>query len=229
MNNIVKAIRVSLIKGLAGNSYEIRSLPRPHYKLVEYAERELPKAGDDEWQKLINDNILEMLTVFSNQGHSGTSAAYVRARLDKLLDWKPLSPLTGEEDEWIDGYKWSDNSSQQNKRCFSVFKDKDGRAYDISGYVFRDPGGGAFTCRMSYKPVTFPYVPSKEYVNLPENNMEFDEVLEVMGPDRPVYDSEEWPYRYPTPTPVPEDERCGEDGGTCQGSLVLPAQAEGAR
>ena len=36
------------------------------------------------------------------------------------------------------------------------------------------------------------------------------------------------PYRYPTPTPVPEDERCGEDGGTCQGSLVLRAQAEGA-
>ena len=33
----------------------------------------------------------------------------------------------------------------------------------------------------------------------------------------------------PTPqeTPVPEDERRGEDGGTCQGSLVLPAQAEG--
>ena len=28
---------------------------------------------------------------------------------------------------------------------------------------------------------------------------------------------------------VPTDERCGEDGGTCQGSLVLPAQAEGAR
>ena len=27
---------------------------------------------------------------------------------------------------------------------------------------------------------------------------------------------------------VPTDERCGEDGGTCQGSLVLCAQAEGA-
>ena len=37
------------------------------------------------------------------------------------------------------------------------------------------------------------------------------------------------PYRYLTPTPIPEDERFGEDGGTCQGSLVLPAQAEGAR
>ena len=31
----------------------------------------------------------------------------------------------------------------------------------------------------------------------------------------------------PQETPVPEDERCGEDGGTCQGSLVLPGQAEG--
>ena len=90
MHRLFEAIRVSLLKGLAGNTYEIRSLPRPHYKLVEYAERELPKAGDDEWQKLINDNILELLTVFSNQGHSGTSAAYVRAALDKLMDWKPL-------------------------------------------------------------------------------------------------------------------------------------------
>ena len=36
------------------------------------------------------------------------------------------------------------------------------------------------------------------------------------------------PYRRPTPTPVPEDERFGEDGGTCQGNLVLRAQAEGA-
>ena len=37
------------------------------------------------------------------------------------------------------------------------------------------------------------------------------------------------PYRLPRTTPVPEDERRGEDGGTCQGSLVLPAQAEGPR
>ena len=185
MRKFITALRVSLMEGLAGNSYEIRSLPRPHYKLVEYAERELPKAVDDEWQKLINKDILEILTVFSNQGHSGTSSAYVRARLDKLLDWKPLGPLTGEDDEWSDDY------AQQNKRCFSVFKDKDGNAYDTSGYAFRDPAGGAFTCRMSYKPVTFPYVPSRETIDLPENNMDFDELLVVLGPERPVYDSEE--------------------------------------
>ena len=104
------------MKGLAGNSYEIRELPRPSYKLMEYAERELPKAGDDKWQKLINENIIEILTVFSEQGHSGTSSGYVRAALEKLLDWKPLGPLTGEEDEWKDGYGWSDDFSQQNMK-----------------------------------------------------------------------------------------------------------------
>ena len=181
MNNFITALRVSLIKGLAGNTYEIRSLPRPSYKLVEYAERELPKAGDDEWQKLINENIIEILTVFSEQGHSGTSAGYVRARLDKLLDWKPLGPLTGEDDEWIDGYEWSDDFAQQNRRCFSVFKDKDGVAYDTSGYSFRDPAGGAFTCRMSYKPVTFPYVPVKERIDLPYSNMEFEPTIYHLG------------------------------------------------
>ena len=34
--------------------------------------------------------------------------------------------------------------------------------------------------------------------------------------------------RCPRTTPVPEDERFGEDGGTCQGSLVRSPQAEGA-
>ena len=35
------------------------------------------------------------------------------------------------------------------------------------------------------------------------------------------------PSRCLTTPPVPTDERCGEGGGTCQGSLVLRAQARG--
>ena len=34
-------------------------------------------------------------------------------------------------------------------------------------------------------------------------------------------------FRYPTPTPVPEDERCGEGGVNRQDSLALRAQARG--
>ncbi len=45
MRNFITALRVSLMKGLAASTYEVRKLPRPNYKLVEYAERELPKAG----------------------------------------------------------------------------------------------------------------------------------------------------------------------------------------
>ena len=37
------------------------------------------------------------------------------------------------------------------------------------------------------------------------------------------------PYRLPTTTPVPEDERCREDGGTCQGGFLRSPQAEGPR
>ena len=40
--------------------------------------------------------------------------------------------------------------------------------------------------------------------------------------------SKKQPYRCPRTTPVPEDERFGEDGGTCQGSLLRSPQAEGA-
>ena len=36
-------------------------------------------------------------------------------------------------------------------------------------------------------------------------------------------------YRYSSKTPVPEDERFGEDGGTCQGSSLHSSQTEGAR
>ena len=36
------------------------------------------------------------------------------------------------------------------------------------------------------------------------------------------------PCRYPTTTPVPEDERFGEDRGACQGGFLRSPKAEGA-
>lgn len=51
-------------------------------------------------QDLINKNILEIIEVFSNQGHSGFSAGYAISVLERLLRYKPLTPLTGEPDEW---------------------------------------------------------------------------------------------------------------------------------
>ena len=107
-----------------------------------------------------------MMQEFANEGHSGFSAQYAIGILTKLLDFKPLSPLTGEDDEWHEVSKRSGYPHFQNKRCSSVFKDgKNGEAYDIDGKVFwewvRDEDGNPYksyyTCYESRVPVTFPY------------------------------------------------------------------------
>lgn len=64
---------------------------------VAFARAELPPlAGceddlDRTMQSAMNAHILEMVAVFSNEGHSGSSAAYARARIARLLDFKPLA------------------------------------------------------------------------------------------------------------------------------------------
>ena len=129
--------------------------------LKTHAEYELSLIGgeDDELQKSMNDNILKIVDVFSEAGHSGFSASYARGIIEKLLDFKPLSPLTGEDDEWVD----VGDGLFQNKRCSRVFKE-DGKAFDISGKVFIDKDGSSWTNSESRIPVTFPYTPKIEYV-----------------------------------------------------------------
>ena len=69
---------------------------------VEYTESELTRIPKDEdgMQDLVNRNILEIIKAFSEQGHSGLSASYVLSKLERLLQFKPISPLTGADDEW---------------------------------------------------------------------------------------------------------------------------------
>lgn len=130
--------------------------------LLAHAKAELPDDKGDEMQKAMNTGLLEILLVFSSQGHSGFSASYATAAIEKLLRFEPLGPLTGEPSEWIevaDGL-W------QNKRCSRLFKDADGRAYDIDGKVFREPDGGCYTSIDSRVYVEFPYTPKTEYVDV---------------------------------------------------------------
>lgn len=130
--------------------------------LIEYAKSELDRIYKEEdlkepYNKMAYDSIMVLITTFSNQNHSGFSGSYVLSAFSKLADFKPISPLTGEPDEWdkIDDHTW------QNKRCSSVFKDsEDGQAYDIDGKVFSDDGGKTwFRCKDSDVYITFPYTP----------------------------------------------------------------------
>ena len=144
--------------------------------LINHAREEFRAAGwtdengqfNDEMQEMICNHVIELLKVFSDEGHSGSSAPYAINLFSRLAKFEPIAPLTGEDWEWNDtghGY--------QNKRASHVFKDYDGNCYDINGKVFwewsgtkEEPYKSYYTCRESRVPVTFPYkVPEKpEYV-----------------------------------------------------------------
>jgi len=142
--------------------------------MLSYAESELNRIGlteEDEYNGMMRKHILHMIKEFADEGHSGFSAQYAIDILSKLLSFKPLTPLTGEDDEWCDVSEYSGTTTYQNKRCSSVFKEgKDGEAYNIDGKVFwewyKDEDGNAFKsyygCRDSRVPVTFPYTVPEE-------------------------------------------------------------------
>ena len=135
--------------------------------LTKYAEAELARIPHDEdgLQSLMDKNILEIVKIFGEQGHSGFSASYALSILERLLRFKPISPLTGEDDEWVK----SGSGSLQNKRCSSVFKNSDGTCYDIDGIIVSDNGGITwFSSGRFRKKVAFPYAvhlhPEKVYI-----------------------------------------------------------------
>lgn len=136
--------------------------------LLEHAKHELSLIASededvaDEMQLEMNAHILEMVERFADAGHSGFSASYAVAVLEKLLRFEPLTPLTGEDEEWTEVA----DGVFQNKRCSHVFKEN-GEAYDIDGKIFREPSGACFTSSESRVPVTFPYTPKREYVDVP--------------------------------------------------------------
>jgi len=106
--------------------------------MIAWAKEELLRAGydvndpEDGPNKWLAEGTLELLKVFSEQGHSGSSAPYAIALFERLAKWKPIAPLTGADDEWNE----VGNGVYQNRRDSAVFKDACGRAYDIEGRIF---------------------------------------------------------------------------------------------
>lgn len=136
--------------------------------LEAHAEFELRKAGlfdtDSSYGGMLGPAVLAMVKQFADEGHSGYSARLAVSIFEKVAMFEPLSPLTGEDDEWFEIGTGEDGKPQfQNRRCSHVFKDGD-YAYDINGRVFRDPDGTTWTNGDSRVPVTFPYTPKTEIV-----------------------------------------------------------------
>lgn len=118
--------------------------------------------GPNKW---IQENVLELLSAI--QDLEGQEYTQVVEYFVKLALFKPLTPLTGEDWEWIQD-EFDENVSYQNKRCFSVFKDETG-IYDSNGRVFREPSGVCYINGKSRVYITFPYEPKKEIIDVPES------------------------------------------------------------
>lgn len=133
--------------------------------LTEFAEQELKTAGlfdaDSDYSGMLGKAVLDLIKVFSKQGHSGASAAMVSLLFNKLSQYKPIQPLRGTDNEWVE----VGDDLFQNKRCSRVFKDTvRGETYDIDGYVFVDKNGISYTSSISRKLIKFPYTPTTENV-----------------------------------------------------------------
>lgn len=128
-------------------------------------ELEIWGAFDDDgmYDGMIGKAAMQAMSLFAREGHSGMSASIMTGLMQRLMKQEPLTPLTGDDDEWID----HGDEQFQNNRCSHVFKEgKDGQPYDGTGRVFREPDGGAYTSRDSRVDITFPYTPVVEYVDV---------------------------------------------------------------
>src|SRR3990167_8393513 len=94
--------------------------------LIEHAKEEFKILGykpleenpEDDPNKWIQENVLELLEVFSKQGHSGSSAPFCVDYFKRLAAFEPLSPIKCDDSEWVE----VGEGTFQNKRLSSVFK-----------------------------------------------------------------------------------------------------------
>lgn len=109
-------------------------------------------------EKTVNDpiilpfkkEILNLVNKVLNSGQSGGSMPYVSTAVSKAVDklcmQNPLTPLTGEDYEWMDVSDISGSPTFQNIRNYSVFKDgHNGQSYYLDAIVFKDENDLTFT------------------------------------------------------------------------------------
>lgn len=97
--------------------------------LIRHARAELNRIGED---PEVIDWYVRVINEYRSFGHSGGSHMAVLPVLTNLLDFKPLTPITNDPDEWH--YHGPDmwdgkNGIWQNKRDSRMFSDDGGKTY----------------------------------------------------------------------------------------------------
>jgi len=113
--------------------------------------------------------IVEIGKLLDSRELSTDDVVKCAALMEKLIKVEPLTPLTGDEDEWIA----VDSEWDMNLRCKRVFREKEtGLAYDIHAKLFIESIGGkkrVFNDSNSRVIISFPYTPKTEYIEITDN------------------------------------------------------------
>ena len=153
--------------------------------LIEHAKREFLKLGylpieecEDDPNKWIQENVLELLDVFSKQGHSGSSAPYTINMFKKLASFEPIAPILCTDDEWFNYMDTNIDEAYQNNRCSAVFKEnKDGKPYYLDAITWRNQhdctySGSAYNSKkekiFSRQFIKLPFHPKTFYIDVIE-------------------------------------------------------------
>jgi len=157
--------------------------------------------------------ILALCEKFGNSGKSGASAPYIAgaiaSTIKKLLSFKPISPISGLDEEWGDVSDIAGGSEElyQNMRCGGILKhSKDGQASYVDAIVWRGQYPGdeesekwddTFTGRVcgyhsSQNIKSFPFTPKTFYVDVIREQLPDDWTEEPYIEGSDWYDSKEF-------------------------------------
>jgi hypothetical protein len=180
--------------------------------LVDHAKVELEITGllseeGDFYGGATGKAVLELMEVFTKQGHSGMSASIVADIFQKLATHQVLSPITGKDEEW-NLLDYGDDLTYQNKRESGLFKDEDGKITYVRALIKRCPNGVTWSgplyltredalnntnmIRSSLEIKGFPFTPKTFYIDVLEEEIENDNW--IMWCKDPSQLDEVWEY-----------------------------------
>ena len=116
--------------------------------LVNHAKRELATINED---PETTKSIVKMVEIFADMGHSGGSASVAIAMLTELLEFRNLSPLTDNPDEWFfhgEDMWGAPGGIWQNKRNGEAFSPDGGKTYYLISEGGSQPAWEAGTAEM---------------------------------------------------------------------------------
>jgi len=130
--------------------------PENESELERYAKSEFALVPNcDARHQKIHECILDLIRTYASFDNTDGLRLYILKSLHRLFEDKPLTPLTGDDNEWC---AVNASGEEQNKRCKFVFR-RNGEAYWTEARVFSDDDGKTwYTCRYSHDPIdSFPY------------------------------------------------------------------------